>query len=196
VNESFNFYNEHAEQFIENTLNVDMSSLYSEFTAYLPKNAKVLDAGCGSGRDSLAFLKMGYDVSAFDASNEMVKYASKLTGISVKKLNFDQLKSINTYDGIWCCASLLHVQKSELLESMQSLANALKEHGVWYVSFKYGDTEREKDGRRFTDLNENLLHELAGQLSDIEIISTWVTTDKRANRDEKWLNSILKKRQF
>ena len=173
-----------------------MSSLYSEFTAYLPKNAKVLDAGCGSGRDSLAFLKMGYDVSAFDASNEMVKYASKLTGISVKKLNFDQLKSLNTYDGIWCCASLLHVQKSELLESMQSLANALKEHGVWYVSFKYGDTEREKDGRRFTDLNENLLHGLAGQLSDIEIISTWVTTDKRANRDETWLNSILKKRQF
>jgi hypothetical protein len=79
---------------------------------------------------------------------------------------------------------------------MQSLANALKEHGVWYVSFKYGDTEREKDGRRFTDLNENLLHELAGQLSDIEIISTWVTTDKRSNRDETWLNSILKKRQF
>ena len=93
MNESFNFYDEHSEQFIENTLNVDMSSLYSEFTAYLPKNAKVLDAGCGSGRDSLAFLKMGYDVSAFDASNEMVKYASKLTGISVKQLNFDQLKS-------------------------------------------------------------------------------------------------------
>jgi hypothetical protein len=76
---------------------------------------------------------------------------------------------------------------------MQSLANALKEHGVWYLSFKYGDKEREKDGRRFTDLNENSLYELAGQLSDIEIISTWVTTDKRANRDEKWLNAILKK---
>lgn len=193
MNESFNFYDEHSEQFIENTLNVDMSSLYSKFTAYLPKNAKVLDAGCGSGRDTLAFLKMGYEVSAFDASNEMVKYARKLTGISIQQLSFDQLKSINTYDGIWCCASLLHVKKSEILYSMQRLANALKEQGVWYLSFKYGDTEREKYGRRFTDLNENLLYELAGQLSEIEIISTWVTTDQRANRSEKWLNAILKK---
>lgn len=193
MNKNLNFYNEHSKQFIENTLNVDMSSLYGEFTAYLPKNAKVLDAGCGSGRDSLAFLKMGYNVSAFDASNEMVKYARQLTGISVQQLRFDQLELINTYDGIWCCASLLHVPKNELLQSMKPLANALKRHGVWYMSFKYGDTEREKGGRCFTDLNENLLYELTSQLSDIEIVSTWVTTDQRANRDEKWLNAILKK---
>ena len=72
---SIEFYNQNAERFIQDTLNIDMQSLYQRFVEYLPEVALVLDAGCGSGRDSLAFLKMGYSVEAFDASDEMVDYA-------------------------------------------------------------------------------------------------------------------------
>jgi 2-polyprenyl-3-methyl-5-hydroxy-6-metoxy-1,4-benzoquinol methylase len=137
-------------------------------------------------------MKMGFDVDAFDASEEMVRHARELTGIPVQHRSFDQLDATHLYDGIWCCASLLHVRTVDLLEAMQPLAKALKENGVWYVSFKYGHEEREKEGRHFTDFNENLLRELVNKLNRITILSTWVTVDKRPDRNEQWLNALLK----
>ena len=188
-----NYYNHHAEEFIENTVNVDMSSLYQRFISYLPEHAKVLDAGCGSGRDILAFMEMGYSVDAFDASLEMAKFATRLTGTSVKQHTFEELQVINTYDGIWCCASLLHVPKDSLVASMLNIAKSLKKDGIWYVSFKYGDHEREKDGRHFTDLNETSLSELVSKITGIKIKEIWVTVDKRPGNTVQWLNALLTK---
>lgn len=187
------YYNENAEIFFAGTVNVDMSELHKKFTSYLPVGAIILDGGCGSGRDSLAFMQQGFTVEAFDASEAMVDKARALTGLEVQLKCFDQLEYSERYDGIWTCASLLHVPKSELLESMKALARSLKQGGFWYLSFKYGDTERTKDGRNFTDLNESLLLSLVAGLGDLEIADIWITVDKRPDRDEKWLNVILKK---
>ncbi|AGP83788.1 hypothetical protein JC525_18765 [Alteromonas sp. IB21] len=74
---------------------------------------------------------------------------------------------------------------------MFKLATALKSGGIWYVSFKYGKSQREKDGRSFTDLNETRLEQLTSSLSDISISKLWITEDNRPDRNEKWLNSIL-----
>ena len=188
-----NYYNHHAKEIIENTVNVNMSSLYQRFISYLPEHSKVLDAGCGSGRDSLAFMEMGYSVDAFDASFEMVKFASRLTGILVKQHTFDQLQEVNTYDGIWCCASLLHVPRNNLVASMQKIAEALKNNGIWYVSFKYGENEREKDGRHFTDLTENSLDELVNEITGIKVQEIWTTADKRTDNTVQWVNALLSK---
>lgn len=190
---SSNYYDDHAKDFINNTLSVDMGEFYQAFCKYLPTHAKILDAGCGSGRDSLYFLKSGYLVDALDASSEMVRYASQLTGLPVRQCTFDQINVNNFYDGIWCCASLLHVPKSELVLSMYSLAAALNDTGIWYVSFKYGDTERTENGRQFTDLNEASLISLVKQLDNIEIRSAWITEDKRPSRNNQWLNALLAK---
>ncbi|MFP2239440.1 class I SAM-dependent methyltransferase [Pseudescherichia vulneris] len=188
---TINFYQTNAQPFFDSTVKVDMSSLYAAFTAQLPPAARVLDAGCGSGRDSKAFREMGYQVEAFDASSEMVKLASHYAGIPVRHLTFQALDETGRYDGIWCCASLLHVPAAELLDAMQTLARALKPGGVWYVSFKYGDGEREKDGRHFTDHNEQSLAGVIEQLSGIDIQSMWMTEDKRPERNEIWLNALL-----
>jgi len=189
-----NYYNDNADLFIQSTIAVDMAELYQHFTPHLPKQARVLDAGCGSGRDSLAFTKMGFSVDAFDASLEMVKYAQELTGLPIEHKSFNQIQAVNEYDGIWCCASLLHIPRTDLLESMQVLANALKADGIWYISFKYGSKEREKDGRNFTDLTEDLLDSLVSDMNGIQIKSMWVTVDQRPDRSERWLNALLIKR--
>lgn len=189
------FYQDNADEFFEGTVNVDMSNIYQHFTKNLNKDALILDAGCGSGRDTKAFLDMGYNVEAFDASSELVSRASAYTGIKVKHAVFNDVISIEKYDAIWCCASLLHVPEVELPNTLNKLANALKLGGIWYVSFKYGDKQREKDGRSFTDINEQRLTKLVSSLNNIDISLTWITEDNRPDRNEEWLNAILVKRK-
>lgn len=191
---TLSFYQHNAEGFFNATVAVDMASLYTPFLERVTPQGKILDAGCGSGRDSKAFKALGFDVEAFDATPEMVALASKHAGIVVRQLTFAELIEQERYDGIWCCASLLHVPVAELPDAMQRLAVALKPGGAWYVSFKYGSGEREKEGRHFTDLNEKALEALVSQLPDIEVVAMWQTQDKRPERNETWLNALMRKR--
>ncbi|OOB88226.1 class I SAM-dependent methyltransferase [Leclercia adecarboxylata] len=188
------YYQDNAQTFFDGTVNVDMSSLYEAFTRHLAPGARVLDAGCGSGRDAKAFQEMGYQVEAFDASSAMVELAREHTGLPVKVMSFADVDRKEEFDGIWCCASLLHVPAVELPGVMRRLADALKPGGVWYVSFKYGDGEREVDGRRFTDMDEVRLQGTLKALAFINIESVWKTRDKRPGREEVWLNGVLQKK--
>jgi 2-polyprenyl-3-methyl-5-hydroxy-6-metoxy-1,4-benzoquinol methylase len=124
----------------------------------LPPNAHILDAGCGSGRDSKAFTSMGFRVTAIDASEEMVSLASQYSGLPVKLLRFQDLDFNEEFDAIWACASLLHVPRAEIDDVLTRLANAPKSGGIMYMSFKHGLRERTKNGRFFNDYTEESLH--------------------------------------
>jgi 2-polyprenyl-3-methyl-5-hydroxy-6-metoxy-1,4-benzoquinol methylase len=187
------YYQRNANTFFESTKAVDMSDFYQLFTSDLPKGGLILDAGCGSGRDTKSFLNMGYRVEAFDASSELALLASELTGIEVKTSKFEYVSQNEIYDGIWCCASLLHVPLDELPQTLGRLTAALKPKGVLYMSFKYGDTQREVEGRLFTDMNEARLTALLKPLTNFSEHQTWVTHDKRPDRADVWLNVLLKK---
>ncbi len=187
------YYNDNAASFFAGTVDIDMSELHNKFISYLPEGALILDAGCGSGRDSLAFQKLGFAVEAFDASEELIKKARELTGIEVQLKQFHEVNEKNRFDGIWTCASLLHLPRTELESSMRLLSKALKPNGVWYLSFKYGTTEREIDGRHFTDMDEFLLQQLVNRIGDLVVLEMWISMDKRPDRDEKWLNAVLRK---
>lgn len=191
---TLNYYQNHAQDFFDGTVNVDMTPLYEAFTQHLPHGARVLDAGCGSGRDAKAFHEMGYQVDAFDASSAMVELAKQHTGLPVQLMTFSEIDGKAQYDGIWCCASLLHIPSSELPAVMQKLADALKPGGVWYVSFKYGNGERMQGERRFMDLDEEGLRMGISNITDVAITSLWVTKDYRPERSERWLNGILHKK--
>jgi SAM-dependent methyltransferase len=187
------YYNKHAEEFTASTFKVEMESLYAPFLRYLPEQASILDLGCGSGRDSFAFKNKGYQVEAIDYSAELVKKAKELTGIEVRQQSFYELNESEKYDGIWACASLLHCDRDCLPEVMGRIFKALKPNGTLYMSFKYGNTDREKDGRSFTDLNEQQAHDLLKQIDQALLLQQWITIDKRPDRDEKWLNLLWKK---
>ncbi|MBM6549798.1 class I SAM-dependent methyltransferase [Marinomonas ostreistagni] len=185
------YYADHAESFAESTQAVDMSALYERFVPYLSAECSLLDAGCGSGRDAKFFQSLSFRVAAFDASPELAALASEYSGVQVAVDTFQGFTAQAQYDAIWCCASLLHVPKAELGDVMQRLARALAAQGVIYMSFKYGDQERVKDGRFFCDQTEQTI---TAYLADFEVCEMWVTGDQRVDRSaEKWLNVIVRK---
>lgn len=108
------YYRNHAEEDFHETVGLDVSHLYPPFLTHIPKGGKILDAGCGSERDTLHFLQQGYEVTAFDASSQLAANAKRLAGIQVDILRFQEMQYEATSDGVWACASLLHVFNNEL----------------------------------------------------------------------------------
>ena len=187
------YYNNNAQIFSDSTLNVDMSALYAEFLPHVKQHGHILDAGCGSARDAAYFKNQGFTVSAFDASPVLAKLASNYLQQPVEIKTFQELECVNKYEGIWCCASLLHVPKAELPQVFLKLQNALKPDGVLYVSFKYGTQERVHNGREFTDLNEDGLTALITHHTELKILKQWQTVDQRPGRESQvWLNALIK----
>lgn len=196
MNKTINYYNLNAKKFIENTLNADMHITQERFLRLLTENRFILDFGCGSGRDTKYFLEKGYRVEATDGSSELCKLASAITGIKVKEMLFQELDEIGMYDGIWACSSILHLPKQKLLPVIRKMCNALKDNGVIYTSFKYGDFEGERNGRYFTDFTEDTFDKFIKVIPELTIEEEWITSDVRPGRgEEKWLNLILRKIQ-
>jgi 2-polyprenyl-3-methyl-5-hydroxy-6-metoxy-1,4-benzoquinol methylase len=187
---SINYYNDNGQAFFAGTIEVNMSSLYAPFLKYLPQGGAVLDAGCGSGRDALAFKRLGYDVTAFDASPALAKLASKHTGLDVQVHSFTEVEEESMYDGVWACASLLHVPRKELPRNLNALTGALRKNGVLYASFKQGSSTREVGARTFTDMTIVGLYDLMIKVG-LQPIQSWHTCDARKGRGhEKWVNII------
>lgn len=196
TNSTIDFYNKNAQAYFESTVELDMSRLYAPFLERLRPGAKVLDAGCGSGRDSLFFKSQGFKVTAFDASEEMVRLASQLLGQPVLHMTFEDLNLPDEYDGIWACASLLHVERTQLPAVIAELAKYLKPGGVFYMSFKYGNEENWKDGRYFNCLDEDHLLTILQYLPELTVEGMFITTDVRPDRKvERWLNAYVTKAQ-
>lgn len=189
------YYQANAEKFVANTRGVDMSPLYQRFFEQLPRGGHILDAGCGSGRDSKAFSKHGYRVTAFDACEALVEHTREYTGLPIALRSFSEVEEKNIYDGIWACASLLHLPENTLKDALLRLWNALKPGGHFYLSFKYGTGERgEHTGRYFTDATEERLKQWLKPISDVDSTETWITEDQRPERSERWLNALIRRK--
>lgn len=191
---SVEFYDQNARSFFSQTVAADMSEAQNRFLHYVPRGGRILDAGCGSGRDAKAFAERGYEVEAFDASAEMVRMSSEHTGLPVQQMTFEQVHWDKHFDGIWASASLLHVPRSDLTHIIAKLRQALKRDGILYLSFKYGTDEREKDGRRFTDMDEEALQTELRQAGDLDLIEIWTSEDVRPGRTgERWLSALSRR---
>lgn len=196
MDKTIEYYNQNADMFAQGTRLVDFTVVQERFAKMLPAGSRILDFGCGSGRDTKYFLEKGYRVEATDGSSELCKLASDFTGIEVKEMLFQDLDVRGKYEGIWACSSILHLSKRELLPVIRKMCDALKDNGVIYTSFKYGDFEGERNGRYFTDFTEDTFDKFIKVIQELAIEEEWITSDVRPGRgEEKWLNLILRKIQ-
>jgi SAM-dependent methyltransferase len=192
LDSTLRYYNEHAEEFCANTFSLDMSELYRPFLERVPEGGRILDAGCGSGRDALAFSQLGYEVEAFDASAEIVQIAREQTGLDIKVDTFESFRFDEPFDGIWACASLLHLSETELVPCLIRMRDALAPGGVMYASFKLGDGMKNRGDRAFLDLTRDGIIDMVAQVSDLEVAQLWVTDDLRPGRVfQKWANALV-----
>ena len=187
------YYNKNAQNFIEDTFDADMKEQYHMFEKYLEStNLKVLDLGFGSGRDSLYFQNKGYDVYSLDPVLNFCEHGKQIGLKRIYQQSVEEMKFVEEFDGIWACASLLHIPSSELVQVFNKCYIALKENGIMYCSFKYGEFEGERNGRFYTDLNEEKLNELINN-TRFKILELSITNDVRVERTDKWINIILEK---
>ena len=194
-NITIEYYNENVDKFVNDTQDVVFCATQDLFLSYLNEGNSILDLGCGSGRDTKYFLSKGYKVDATDGSEEICKVASDYTGINVKCLLFNELDEIDKYDGIWACASILHLDRDDLIDVFHRIARALKDNGILYTSFKYSEFEGMRNGRYFTDFTLESFNEFQTNIPEFIIEKKWITRDVRAGReDEKWLNLIMRKK--
>ncbi len=190
------YYRDFAAQFIAATRGVDMSDAQERFLEALPRlnMPRILDAGSGSGRDSLAFRLAGHRVEAFDASPEMVDATEVFSGVPTRLMRFEEFEWDHEFEGIWACASLLHVAMADLPLVLDKLAFRLVSDGVIYLSFKLGTGERTKDGRRFTDMTEESLRKVLDLTAGLTQFQVWLSHDRRPDKaSEMWLNALVKK---
>lgn len=197
MNKTIEYYNKNVELFVSSTKDVEFNKMQNMLLKYLKKGDYILDLGCGSGRDSKAFLEKGFKVVSIDGSEKLCNIASSYIGEKVIFTTFQNFKSDIKFNGIWACASLLHLPYKDLKEVIKNLRNNLKEEGYFYLSFKYGEFEGERNGRYFTNMTEKKFRNLIKDILEYEIVEEKITSDARKGREEeKWLNIILKKVKY
>ena len=193
---TLDYYNKNSEEYFNSTLNVDMTNTYKEFLKLVPEGGKILDLGCGSGRDSMNFMKLGYEVTAVDGSKELAKKASVLLGKEVIVSTFEELELKEKFHGIWACASLLHIKREDLKTVLNNLYNNLEDNGVFYMSFKYGEKEYVDDKNRyFNCFTDESIIGFINENTKFNILDLYITEDKLGRVNEvKWVNLICNKK--
>ena len=189
-NINIDYYTKNIANYISDTKDVDMGFQYSLFERYLKDGDGILEIGFGGGRDMRYFDKK-YKICGIDITPAFVENMKK-EGYNVSCQSAVDFYFDKKFDGIWACASLLHIEKKYLHKTFLNCYNHLKKGGIFYFSFKYGDFEGERKERFFCDMNENTLKEILNGI-DFKILEKVITKDNRANREDIWFNVVLKK---
>lgn len=188
--DTINYYNENAEAYALSTRTIFPTDQLETFMTHLPAGSKVCDIGCGSGRDTIFLRKHGFVVTSIEPSIQLCKIVEARTGISPLCMTAQDINGIEEYEGMWACASLLHIPEEELPSVIDKIHGALKPNGVFYCSFKKGSgTVRDDNGRLQTKFT---LSSLTNLTHKFKTIRAWITKDHTTGRCE-WVNVICRK---
>ena len=191
-----NYYESNAERYASETFSADMSEQYQRFLPLLKKGAKILDVGSGSGRDAFYFQKHGYQVTALEPSKNLGREIRKVFSGEIVCSDIQSYQPMERYDGLWACASLIHLQEEEILCFFKKMDMYLSDNGIVYASGKCGiSTGEVADGRFFLEFTEQLVEKILTVNKQLQLEQLWYTEDVRGKRGFRWLNVVLRLRR-
>ena len=187
-----NYYERNAERYAAEKFFADMSEQYQRFLPLLKKGGKILDVGSGSGRDACYFQKHGYQVTALEPSKNLCREIQKVFSGEIICSDIQNYQPLELYDGIWACASLLHLQEKEVLQFFERIDRYLDDDGTVYISGKNGiQTGEAKDGRFFLEFSEQLIDKILTVNKQLRLEQLWYTEDASGRRGFRWMNVIF-----
>lgn len=143
------------------------------FLDLLKPGSRILELGCGGGRDAETMLQRGFLVDATDAAPAIARKAEDRIKQRVSVMRFDQIDAVDTYDAVWAHASLLHVPRAGLGKVLQLIHRALRPGGLHFASFKEGPAEgRDRFGRYFNFFDLQTLLASYHAAASWEIVTT------------------------
>lgn len=189
------YYDDHAASFIARTRAADLSGPRARFLSAAPPGAggaaRILDAGSRSGRDALAFCRLGDRVAAFDASPAMAAAPRRHAGVPARQMRFDVCCWEHPFEVIWACVSLLHAGLVDLSAVVCRMAEHLTAGGALSMSFKLGAGERREASRVFMDLTDAGARALVDGRPLLCRPGVWLSQDMRADAaGTKWINAL------
>jgi hypothetical protein len=170
------------------TFNVSMQEFYPFFEKHLHEKENILDIGFGSGRDSLYFSSK-YNVISIDVIPDFIQHGREIGLKNVQLQRIENIEYKNMFNGIWACASLLHLNNEYLSKAIDKIIISSRKNCIFYTSFKYGDSEDIIEGRYFNNMNENKLSKIFNR-KEFTILKIDITEDK-LHRKNKWLNAYI-----
>ena len=194
MDKTVEYYNTNAGSYFAQTAGADFSAAHAKFCAYLPARGRILDAGCGSGRDAAAFARMGYEAEGLDASSAMARLATEKLGVHVFVGDMATWQADAPYDGIWACASLLHLGEEQIRGFFGTLETNLKAGGALYVSVKTGgESGTDEKGRYMRYFAPGEVEGLLAEFG-LEVLESWETGDTLGRDGLRWINVIGRKK--
>lgn len=191
-----NYYESNAERYAAETISADMSEQYQRFLPLLKDGVKLLDVGSGSGRDACYFQKQGYQVTALEPSKNLCREIRKVFSGEIMCSDIQNYQPVERYDGIWACASLIHLQEEEVLQFFEKIDQYLDDNGIIYISGKNGiSTGEVEDGRFFLEFTDRLVEKILTVNKQLKLEQLWYTEDVSGRRGFRWLNVVLRLRR-
>lgn len=188
-----NYYENNAKRYAAETFSADMSEQYQSFLPLLKNGAKILDVGSGSGRDACYFQKQGYQVTALEPSKNLCKEIRRIFSGEIICSDIQSYQPVERYDGIWACASLIHLQEEEVLHFFEKINLYLNDNGIVYASGKSGIfTGEVEDGRFFLEFTEPLVEKMLTVNEQLKLEQLWYTEDVSGRQGFWWMNVILR----
>lgn len=149
-------YEQYADKFIQTTKNIENYGVWfqrdRELFVHQTNKGKILDLGCGSGRDANFFRSKGFSVVCLDITKQFVKYTVRQGLPSVlMDLHYLGFKS-KSFQGIWCTAVLHHFQKKEMPKILKSIDDILAPNGNVFLDVKFGEGEKFEEGKQYPEV--------------------------------------------
>ena len=160
------------------------------------KNKKILDVGCGHGRDIREFTKDGYQTMGIDLSDKIIEIAKKQNpGILILKQDMTKIDYDKAFDGIWSCGSFYHLKKCKALLTLIKFNKALKQNGILFLAIKEGKGEKFISRDIFKGLKKFYAFYTESEIIWLLLLSGFTVIKLQIeHKSQNWINIWAKKK--